>query len=889
MPQFAQCGEDYLVLSMLRSLALREGVDLTTARYLEIGANHPIAGNSTYLLHIGLGMTGVLVEANPKLIPDLASFRPHDKTLNLAITPENVGEVELYVASLNELSSLDPKHIESFQTLDAEITEIVLVSSITLDELMRQEFHEAPPLFLSIDIEGLDFSVLENYSFRFRPYVLQVEANQMASQKDLNEVKTILEKNDYQILASTDVNQIAIDIRRFQSEGLVSPLQTLGVNAEKLEVLLKKFDILSLDVFDTILARRTNIPTDVFFWMERRYSLPDFCQQRIFAEASARKKFKNRGSEVSLEEIYSNFSYSGSLPKNILKLELDAEALFCFVNPNVRALIDVARKLGKRVVAISDIYFSPNQIETLLMKVGIHLDHVYSSSDFRSENLGKYNGRIYGRVATLENSSCNQILHVGDNPISDIRNARVAGVTCILSRNLHEVVSDYDSTAAFVTQHSFKGMDRIIAGQVTSGVAKNSSNKRTPLERFGYAFGGPLVLGFLDFIQRTAKNDGVDRLVLLERDGCILADVANILPSPDVEMRLAPSSRRLAALPCLAFGDSRPLLNIFEDKLISDRSFFESLCLNYPSETVTDGELEGLPAQHLDRHWNLFSAQAIMELNALKLQYQEELEINSRGGKIAWVDVGWALSSAASLNQVLEISAPCYCVGSHKDVNKGIDNNGYLFESGFPSNVAHSVMSGPELIELIFTSTAPSTAYFKMENDGSTSRVTKPQPIEELLRNNSIEEVRRGVLDFAREFANLVDGLDPVQLRDLNRRIVSSLCSDPPREIYRSIALIPHDRLAGNQGWSTVGDFWEPNQVTSVVKNEQINREREMNAQIEELQKKLVDVRRNPLKQLIINLMFEVLRRLSEFSPPVPEKVAQRFLRSALKRDPRRK
>ena len=104
---YGQCGEDLIIFSIARALQtqghIRNWADYV---YVEIGGNHAFAGNNTYLLHIHTGMTGILVEANPALLPDLQKGRPADQIIHAAITNEDVETVELFVSNHHELSSL---------------------------------------------------------------------------------------------------------------------------------------------------------------------------------------------------------------------------------------------------------------------------------------------------------------------------------------------------------------------------------------------------------------------------------------------------------------------------------------------------------------------------------------------------------------------------------------------------------------------------------------------------------------------------------------------------------------------------------------------------------------------------------------------------------------
>ncbi|MBP2613430.1 hypothetical protein ACI2J5_25930 [Agrobacterium pusense] len=99
---YAQCAEDLIVVSILKALSARRHFDLSAERYLEVGANHPIATSATYLLSLELGMSGVLVEANPALIADLEKVRKQDFVLNKAIIVGDSDTAELFVSNQNE-------------------------------------------------------------------------------------------------------------------------------------------------------------------------------------------------------------------------------------------------------------------------------------------------------------------------------------------------------------------------------------------------------------------------------------------------------------------------------------------------------------------------------------------------------------------------------------------------------------------------------------------------------------------------------------------------------------------------------------------------------------------------------------------------------------------
>ena len=70
------------------------------------------------------------------------------------------------------------------------------------------------------------------------------------------------------------------------------------------------YDVISIDIFDTLVLRKTYKPTDVFLFMDKWFMELsgrqfDFSHARIHAEATARKVSKFE--EVTLDEIYEVF------------------------------------------------------------------------------------------------------------------------------------------------------------------------------------------------------------------------------------------------------------------------------------------------------------------------------------------------------------------------------------------------------------------------------------------------------------------------------------------------------------------------------------------------------------------------------------------------------
>ena len=72
---------------------------------------------------------------------------------------------------------------------------------------------------------------------------------------------------------------------------------------------IEKYDVVSFDIFDTLLKRNVKKPTDIFRYMEKKYQKEGFFNERIDAEKRARARAKK---EITLKKIYEemNFDFS---------------------------------------------------------------------------------------------------------------------------------------------------------------------------------------------------------------------------------------------------------------------------------------------------------------------------------------------------------------------------------------------------------------------------------------------------------------------------------------------------------------------------------------------------------------------------------------------------
>lgn len=191
------------------------------------------------------------------------------------------------------------------------------------------------------------------------------------------------------------------------------------------------YDVISIDIFDTLIKRKVLKPTDVFLFMDKRFvelsnRQFDFSHARVVAEKIARKISKYE--EVTLDEIYEVFCRENGIPaetgKQVEAEEIETEKKLCLLRNSVVNLIKYSHSIGKKIVLTSDFYFSKPQLEQLLSFLNAEYDELIVSSEYRAT---KSTGSLFDVL--IERCSGKKILHIGNSWDSDYLKAKEHGIS----------------------------------------------------------------------------------------------------------------------------------------------------------------------------------------------------------------------------------------------------------------------------------------------------------------------------------------------------------------------------------------------------------------------------------------------------------------------------
>jgi Methyltransferase FkbM domain len=211
---YSQAGEDVIVNFLF------EGKKIRTPSYLELGVFLPDWHSNTYLFY-QKGSRGVLVEADETLIPNIAIVRPLDKLLNIGVGIKDDEFANFYIfddPALNTFSKDEADSREKYGT--HKIMKVSVLPLRSINAIISENFSSYPD-YLSIDLEGLDFSILKTLDFEKYPIpVICVETCRYSENyiKTKNkEIINFMSLNDYFVYGDTYINTIFVNNKWFYS------------------------------------------------------------------------------------------------------------------------------------------------------------------------------------------------------------------------------------------------------------------------------------------------------------------------------------------------------------------------------------------------------------------------------------------------------------------------------------------------------------------------------------------------------------------------------------------------------------------------------------------------------------------------------------------------
>ncbi len=322
-----------------------------------------------------------------------------------------------------------------------------------------------------------------------------------------------------------------MSVRGADSKGVIAVMnyahELLRISPEELAEWLLGYDVISFDVFGTLILRPFS-PRVLFSIMEQRLGFYKFSSVRTDAENEIRRKrLRNSGHDnVSLADIYDLIAHKTGLdPRKTAELEYELECLYCYASPFFQKAVSLCQKTGREIVISSDMYLSREQIGGILARAGYrNLNRILVSSELEKS---KKQGDLFQYLRDSYKGL--SIVHVGDDPKADVENARKVGITAVYYPNASDIGGrDRVPGMSYMT-------GRVYSALVNNRLYCNAGEQDDPLAhdeffRFGYLYGGMYVLGFAQWINQFVRSAELDKVLFLSRDGDLVSKIYDMLP-----------------------------------------------------------------------------------------------------------------------------------------------------------------------------------------------------------------------------------------------------------------------------------------------------------------------------------------------------------------------
>lgn len=551
-----------------------------------------------------------------------------------------------------------------------------------------------------------------------------------------------------------------------------------------LQALWDEVDLVSLDVFDTLLLRTCTEPADVFVAAGARLeeelpglvpSAPAFRSLRREAESRARAR-KGPGHEVTFDEILAELPWAPEVRDVVRRLEIEQEARSVYLNPSVAAVVRDGVARGKRVVLTSDTYWASADILSLVARCGLdvaELDGCFVSSE---RGVTKGAGELFRQVlAAFPEARPERVVHIGDSERADVAGAERAGF-----RSIHYAVVPPALGDAHDVERVVYGVElgeiRTLRRLAAATHPHAAGSEEEALHRIGASVLGPVYALFADWVVQHAEARGLSVVLPLMREGELLARViARAAEAAGSDLRCTPAflSRQPAFI--ASIGAANYVERISQSLLRAGRTvgaLFGELGLDLASSrwsAVDECPLEELAREDkraLETH--LLSGPVRTQVvahgaaqRALLLRYLEDLT----GGEPALtVDIGTKgtteryLHELAGLVDQVPPLAHALAIGSAAsnvdNLLAGIDITAWLGIAGENADLIGRLMYQMPVLETLVNATCGTTLAYE-ERDGAVVPVLGQERVgarqQELIRVcwAGIESFQRHWLELA--------------------------------------------------------------------------------------------------------------------------------------------
>lgn len=316
------------------------------------------------------------------------------------------------------------------------------------------------------------------------------------------------------------VNRVSYDFSHIDS-----------VTKEEFKDKIREAEVVSFDLFDTLIMRQTLSSTDVIRYVncslqEKGINIEDFCRRRLSSE-----KDLSKHTAPTLTQIYDNmlakldndFGGDEITAKVLADLEWNIDFNFIIPRYEVCNIFREAVACGKRVYVVSDTYYSKHQLAEILQKCGItKYTDILSSSDYKTSKTQK----LYSILKDKEKDKT--ILHIGDDIVADIESANKWGIaSCRLfsGSDLWEAIGNLGLSGNTDLLSDCLRIGMFVSRIFNSPFQFETEDKRITVSDaydIGYLFCAPMISDFVLWFYQQIQEQKQKNIWFSARDGYLI-------------------------------------------------------------------------------------------------------------------------------------------------------------------------------------------------------------------------------------------------------------------------------------------------------------------------------------------------------------------------------